>query len=121
MSAGRDDREGHLEEDEDRLRDGSADRVDRHALEEEFVQIADKSSVAAGGQAVAIDHPEDAHDRGDGQALNQDGKDVLGPDQATVEEGEPRQGHEQDEDGGGDHPGGVPAADHSLGLLGEGG
>src|SRR5690606_23352188 len=50
-------------------------------------------------------------------------EDVLGAHQATVKEGEAGNGHQDDEDGREQHPGGVAAVDggESFGLLGEGG
>ena len=59
-------------------------------------------------RAVADGDPVNADDGERRHALHHGGEDVLAPDHAAVEEGQPRH-HEQDERAGGQHPGRVAA------------
>ena len=77
------------------------------ALEEEIFRSTEKRTVEAlaENQAVAESPPEDRDQTGATQALRHDGKDVLRADEATVEKGETRQGHEENQRGTRHHPG----------------
>jgi hypothetical protein len=49
------------------------------------------------GEGIAAGEPDEAHQRGDRHALHQHREQVLRLNQAAIEQGEARQGHEQDE------------------------
>ncbi len=114
-----DDREGHLEGDEHRLREqrrraGDARRRDTgeerlaHAAEERIE--VDDALLHAGsveGNAVAINDPQDADQTGNGEALHQHGKNVFRANHTAVEQRQAGNGHEQHERCRGEHPGGV--------------
>ena len=114
-----DDREGHLEGDEHRLREqrcrpGNARRRDTgeerlaHAAEE-GVEV-DHALFHTGGierDAVAVDHPQDADQASDGEALHHHRQNIFGADHAAVEQRQAGDGHEQHEGCRGEHPGSV--------------
>ena len=114
-----DDGEGHLEHHEDRLGNGARDGIDAHAGEEEARQAADigvDPAAVGEGERVADDHPDHGHQAGDGEALHDGGEHVLLAHHAAVEQRQAGDRHEQDERGGGEHPGGVAGADRSGGA-----
>ncbi len=111
-----DDGEGHLEGDEHAFREGADQAVDGQAAEKGALQPTDEGAEVgharfhAGGiegQAVAVDHPEDAHQAGDGEALHHHRQHVLRTDHAAIEQRQAGNGHEQHQRGGGEHPGRV--------------
>ena len=106
----RDDREHHLEEHEQQVRDGGrvvGVGLDAHAVEAGPAQAADEAAVVgAEGQAVAEQHPLDADDAQQDEALHHDGEHVLAAHQAAVEEGQPRR-HQHDQRRADQHPGGI--------------
>ncbi|MNZ66102.1 hypothetical protein D3C78_843140 [compost metagenome] len=127
-----DDREGHLEGDEYRLgeqrrRRGQARR--RHASQEGFGQAADEgievdyTLLHTGGierQAIAVNHPQHTDQAGDRKALHHYREHVLGTHHTAVEQGQARDGHEQHQGCGGQHPGGVAGVEHGGCLLCQG-
>lgn len=102
-----DDGEGHLKHDEDGLGDVADEAVDGHAFEECLVEAADEGISIGGGEGIAEDDPQQAHDAGDGKALDEDAEGVFGADEAGVEKGEAGEGHQEHEGGGNDDPTGV--------------
>ncbi|MNE37730.1 hypothetical protein D3C80_1315970 [compost metagenome] len=113
-----DDGEGHLEGDEHAFREGADQAVRGQAAEkrlgqpaDEGVEVDDPLLHAGGveGQAVAVEDPQHADQAGDGEALHHHRKDVLGTDHAAVEQRQAGDGHEQDQRGGRQHPGGIAA------------
>ena len=122
---GRDRREGHLEADVDQLgnvgadREGRGLRVRRHAGQERLGEAADERRRAAReGEAVADDGPQDGHDADRVEHPHQHREHVLGAHQAAVEQREARNGHQQHEHRGRQHPGGVALVDGRLGGRG---
>ncbi|MCY1287930.1 hypothetical protein D9M70_369460 [compost metagenome] len=120
---GGDDGERHLEGDEYALGEGRDQAVDADAAEERLGEAADEGAeveyalLHAGGiegQAVAVDHPEDADQTGDGEALHHHRQNVLGPHHAAIEQRQAGDGHEQDQCGGGKHPRRVATVQHYL-------
>ena len=97
--------------------------------EEALAQPAPEGALrAAEGHGIAVEHVDDHYDRRDRRALHQDREHVLRPHQPAVEERQARQDHEENEQRGGQHPGGVARVDvgddlgHDLGfgrLLGQ--
>ena len=103
------------------LREGSDLRGGRDACQEELREAADEGvhrgrRVAGEGQRIAVDDPQDADDAEDDHHLHQDREDVLGADEAAVEQREARNGHQHDEAGGDEHPGGVSLVDGRRGF-----
>ncbi|MNP31557.1 hypothetical protein D3C76_1246830 [compost metagenome] len=127
-----DDREGHLEGDEYRFREqrrrrGQARRG--HAGEERLGQTAnegievDYTLLHTGGierQAIAVNHPQHTDQAGDRKALHHYREHVLGTHHTAVEQGQARDGHEQHQGCGGQHPGGVAGVEHGGCLLCQG-
>ena len=72
-------------------------------------------------QAVAVGEPEQRDHRREHEALHQHGERVLGADQPAVEERQARDGHEEHQRGGAEHPGRVATVERRDGVLGEGG
>ena len=72
-------------------------RIRRHAGEEQLVETADigAAAVAAEGERVAVDDPEQRDDREAGEHLHQHRQHVLGAHQAAVEEGKAGDGHQR--------------------------
>jgi hypothetical protein len=75
------------------------------ALEEEVLEAADEPVAVAEGQRVADDGPENGDQAHHGEALHHGAEDVLLAHQAAVEERQSGAGHQQDQGGGGQHPG----------------
>jgi hypothetical protein len=103
--------ESPLEDDESQLGDhhalgeGRAHRFRRDAFQEEFVQRS-KECVALGKcRRVAIDHPKHGDQREDHEDLHQHRQHVLGTNQATVEQGQTRNRHQNDQCSTHHHPG----------------
>ncbi len=108
-----DDGEGQLVAEEQELRQALGQAVGRvrpHAVQKDRIEAADEGLQGFGrhaeGQGVADDEPEHGDDGRDGHLLGDGGQDVLAPHHAAIEERQARQGHEQDQGRGGDHPGG---------------
>ena len=101
---GGDDREHALEHDEHVRGDGSGHRVGGDPGEPHHAQVADVVVALAEREAVADQHPQHADCACGDHALHQHRQDVLRANEATVEESEPRQGHEQHERGAREHP-----------------
>ena len=131
----RDAGEGHLEGDVDIFRQDHALREggDRGVLmdphQEDLAEAApERTGAAAEGEGIAPEHPDHHHKRSDGRALHEHGEHVLGAHQAAIEQGQPRQEHEQHQRAGHQHPGGVAFVHHRSrghrsrrrGFLGEG-
>ena len=107
-----DDGKGQLIGDPEELRQAGGQAVGRgrgDAVEEGGLQTADEAvgRCAAGpeGQAVAGDEPEHGDDDHGGGGMGDGGKDVLASHHAAVEQGQTRQGHQQDEGRRGQDPG----------------
>ena len=125
-----DDRELHLEEREERERNGGRDRLVHLRADvpehEELRRASDEpepADVVAEAQREAHDHPEDGDDAHGDEALEDRGDHVLAPDHAAVEEREAWR-HHQHEDRRGDHPGDVRGVEllvrlPDAGRLGE--
>ncbi|MNP13378.1 hypothetical protein D3C76_1056570 [compost metagenome] len=124
-----DDGEGHLEGDEDAFREGRGQAIHRQAIEEGLVQTTDEGAEVgytffhAGrieGQAVTVNDPQDADQRGDGEALHHHRQHVLGAHHAAVEQRQAGNGHQQHERRRDQHPGGVTAIEYGfLGSQGQ--
>jgi len=67
-------------------------------------------------EAVADGPPEDGDQGCDAEALGEDGKNILAPDQAAVEEGEAGQCHEEDQGGADHHPAVVAGPGDANGI-----
>ena len=85
----------------------------------------DAADVVAEGQAEADDDPDQADDAQGDDALEHRRDDVLEADHAAVEERQPGR-HQQDQAGGGQHPGDIagddgPSLDDGIGLGNENG
>ena len=108
----RDDGEHHLEYHERLVGYGGGVGVrwrQPHVLEAEPGEIADDAALAgAEGQGVADDHPLDAHQPDDDEALHDGAEHVLAAREARVEEAEARR-HEHDERGGHEEPRSITA------------
>ena len=107
---------GHLEADVDVLRDhhavaeGLCIRVGRDAGEERLGKPAHEGVEGATlgeGEAIAVDHPDDANDAHREEHLHQHRQHVLGAHQAAVEQRQARDGHQQDQRGCREHPSGI--------------
>ena len=85
-----------------------------HAAQEQVAEAADKGVAAAEGQRVADNGPENGDQAHHGEALHHGAEDVLLAHQAAIEESQSGAGHQQDQGGGGQHPGVV------AGRLGAG-
>ncbi|MCY1294157.1 hypothetical protein D9M70_434400 [compost metagenome] len=124
-----DDGEGHLEGDEHAFREGGGQAVHRQAAEEGLVESADEGAEVGDallhpggieGQAVAVGDPEDADQRGDGEALHHHREYVLGTHHAAVEQRQAGDGHQQHEGRRDQHPGGIAAVEYGfLGCQGQ--
>ncbi|ENN84882.1 hypothetical protein RHSP_42204 [Rhizobium freirei PRF 81] len=120
--------ESHLEQHEDEFRNDDALGESRRrgrgrdAREEHLRRAAPiGAGAAAEGEGIAIDDPEEHHDRADHGALHQDGKHVLRAHEAAIEQRKTRHEHEQHEDGGDEHEGGVALVRHRRCSSGGGG
>ena len=123
----RDDGELHLEESEERERDGRRDRhvhLRAHAAEhEELRRVADQAEsahVVAETKRESEHHPEHRDDAHRDETLENRGDDVLAPHHAAVEEREAGR-HHQHEDRRGDHPGDVRGVELLVRLQGPSG
>jgi len=112
---GRDDGEGQLEHGEDRLGDRARDGVRGDAREQGFAEAANPGlgrATIAEGQAVADQHPDDGDHGRNRKALHEHRQHVATAHQPAVEQGEPRQGHEEHKRGRAEQPRGITAVDH---------
>ncbi|MNI63954.1 hypothetical protein D3C73_1193680 [compost metagenome] len=124
-----DDGEGHLEGNEDRFREQCGSRrqaVRRYAAEERLGEAADEGievehalfhTGGIEGHAVTVNDPENAHQAGDGKALHHHREYVLRTHHTTVVQGQARDGHEQHQRRGSQHPGGVTGVQYWGGSL----
>ncbi len=117
---GGDHREGGLEHEEGLFGDGPVQAGAGHAGQEALGQVADPQARAAEGQAVAHGQPQDRAEAGDGHAMGHDRQHVLGPHQPAIEQGQARQGHEQDQGRGAQNPGSVAVIGGGGRALGPG-
>ncbi len=104
----RDDGEHQLEGHEGQLRDGGgvvAVRVNAHSVEEQVLGAADDGVPLSEREAVADDRPDDGCQRHEDEAVHQGTQDVFLTDEAPVEEGEARAGHQQYKCAARQHPG----------------
>jgi hypothetical protein len=112
----RDHGEHQLERRERRVRHGGRERV-RHLpdpAEPEVREAADHAShIGAERERVAGQQPHHGDDRDRGDRLHHRAEHVLRPDEASVEQRQPRR-HEQDEGRRPQNPGGVTGVDHAL-------
>jgi hypothetical protein len=113
-------RKGHLEADEDQFGNGrTLGEAFRHrggidARQEHLGETANEaveSTTIGKGKRVAVGDPQDHGDGGDHQDLHEDRQHVLGAHEATVEQRETGNDHQQNEDGGNQHPGGIALVD----------
>ena len=115
---GRDGCESGLERCEDvlgnhhTLAEGGGHAVRGDALEEQLVQRANEWVARGERRAVAIQDPQHIDHRGDHKNLHQHRQHVLAADQAAIEQRQARDGHQNDEHGGHNHPGGVALVGH---------
>ena len=120
-----DDREGHLIGDPQHFRQPlghCVGCVDPHIVQEEGIKAADiglqgRRWVVAQGEAVGADHPHDRHQSGNGEGLGDRGNDVLLTHHAAVKQGKARNGHQQDESGGGQDPSRSAGVQLERGLV----
>jgi hypothetical protein len=115
-----DDGEHELVDHEGLLGDGGGVvgvRRDADAAQEEVLKASDEGVAMAEGQRVADNGPENGDQAHHGEALHHGAQDVLLADQAAVEERQTGSGHQQDQGGGGQHPGVVAGG---LGVGGSG-
>src|SRR5262245_51657752 len=113
---GRDNGEGHLEHEEHGLGDARVrgGGIARHAEQQCLLQVANPGARAVEGQAIGAKKPNYRDEAGYGEALHQHGEQVLGADQPTIEQGQPRQSHEQNQGRRSYQPSGVPRVDHGV-------
>src|SRR5687767_15539638 len=84
----RDDGEGHLEHEEQGFGDGAAERFARYSEQESLVESTDerlRGAAIGERQGVTDGQPQQRHDTGNGEALQENGEHVLGAYQAGVE------------------------------------
>ncbi len=103
---GRDDGKHALEGREKDMRDRPPGCFHANALEHRHARVADETTIPAKGKAVADHDPEHGHQAHAHETLHEHGQHVLAPDEAAVEKGEAG-GHQQDQSGRHDHPGGI--------------
>ena len=106
----RDDREGHLKGGEHRFRNGAVLRADPQRLQEQIGKPADEAVGAAAileGEAVTDHHPQHGDEAGRGKTLRQGRQHIFLPHHAAIEQAQARNGHHQNQRGGGQHPGRV--------------
>ena len=90
-------------------------RVVPDALHKQPVKPADVGTAFGEGQAVAIHKPQH-HDQAESHHdLHQHRQHVLAAHQATVEQSQTRDGHQNDQQGGDHHPGGVALVGYGSG------
>ena len=70
-----------------------------------MLEAADEPVAVAEGERVADDGPENGDQAHHGEALHHGAEDVLLAHQAAIEERQAGAGHQQDQSGGGEHPG----------------
>ncbi|MNU81102.1 hypothetical protein D3C71_707520 [compost metagenome] len=85
-------------------------RVHRHSVQEQGVQTADvlihpRIAVCAEGDGVTRNEPGQRNHRKGGDRLGDGGDHVFAAHHAAIEERQTRQGHQQDQGGGGPQPG----------------
>jgi hypothetical protein len=109
----RDDGEHHLIGEEQHVRNGVALPWRQiHTAHEREGQTADEPAVIGTvGQRVPEEHPLQGHESQHHEAVHERGEDILGADQAPVEEGQARH-HEQHEPGRDQDPRGIAGIDH---------
>ena len=93
---------------------GRRQRVARRVL------AVDRLGARAECEGVGAEEPQHRHDAGDHQRLHQGGEHVLATDHAAVEERQTRQGHEQDQRAGHQHPAVVTGVEGGLVRRGVG-
>jgi hypothetical protein len=122
--AGRDAREGELEDEPgelgqiDALAERRCQRTGVHSLQEQPVEAADEVVAVGEREAVAVDRPEQRDQAEGHEDLHQQRQHVLGTHHARVEQGQARDRHEDDQHRRGHHPGRV-ALVGDRGVLGE--
>ena len=126
----RDAGEGHLEGhvnifgNDDAIREGGDRRLRRDADEESLGQAAHiivQASAIRKGERIAEHDPEDRDKRNDHEDLAQDRQHVLRAHQTAIEQGQARNRHHQDEQGGDNHPGGIALVGNGCSrCLGQG-
>ena len=112
--------EHHIDElaDPHPFAEGGGNRLGGHPDQQQLVERTVKGAPLGEGQRIAVDDPEHCDQAEQGEHLHQHTQHVLGAYQATVEQGQPRDGH-QDHQGGRQHqPGVVSLVDgHGRGSL----
>ncbi len=120
-------RKGQLEGDVDVFRndDALAESCHRRVWgypEQEGSTESSEECVALGERdAVAVDRPQDPQQGECREYLHQHGEHVLRTDHATVEQSQAGDGHQDNQHGGDDHPGGVTLVRHRGGCRCRGG
>ena len=103
------------------LREGVGGGLVGDAGEERLREAADDRAEAAGaggeGQRVAVEDPQDRNQAEHREDLRQQRQHVLGANEAAIEQGETRDRHEDDQDGGDQHPGGIALVDRGRCIL----
>ena len=90
-------------------RQGRRQGVGRDAFEEQAVEAAKEMTFPAKRQAVAVNRPQQRDQREDHKHLHQHRQHVLGAGQTTVEQRQTGDDHQDHQQRGGQHPGGVAA------------
>ena len=101
-----DDREGHLIGAEQHFRDGLGEglTVSRPMPRRKIGrEVADQRAVAAKGEAIADDEPEQRDDGRGREALRHGRENIFLAHHAGIEQRQPRQGHQQHQSGGENH------------------
>ncbi len=116
--AGGDGGEGQLEGDVNVLRnhhalaEGRRGRVGVHPGQEQTREAAEKGVTLGEGDAIAVEHPQHADQAKRDEHLHQHREHVLGAHQAAVEKRESRDGHQNHQHCGNDHPRSVALVGH---------
>ena len=108
---GSDDRDGHVDHDEHDSRNAAFHAVSGNNLREKDTQVTDPGIVTFKSEALDADDPEKRSQAGQFETVHQHREQVLCAHEATVEQGEPRKGHQKNQDGANDHQGGIARID----------
>ena len=91
-----------------------AGRVVPDAFHEQPVKAAKEASAFGEGQAVAIDEPQHHNQREGHHHLHQHRQHVLGAHQAAIKQGQAGHRHQDHQQGGDHHPGGIALVRHEC-------
>ena len=102
----------------DPLGKGRGERRYVNAGEKEFRQAAEECRAAGEGNRIAVEHPENTDEREADEHLGENREHVLGAHQSAIEQGKTRDRHQDDENGGDQHPSRVALIDGRRRLGG---